>query len=103
MIINVSCLSNILRKKDTNIAISNGNPQKMGNHIAANTKNAVNQAKKEEYTIYKDPKLVNIFVKKMCPGLRKIDNTCKPFDKKAFKVLKILLNKQKMKCDVFFV
>lgn len=48
MTTDVSSLADILRGEDTNTAISDGDPQDRGNHIAATTKNAVNRAKKEE-------------------------------------------------------
>lgn len=71
MIMEVSSLTNILRGKDTNIAINNNNPQDKSNYIAASIKNAVNQAKKEEHMINKDLKLVDTFVKKVCFSLKK--------------------------------
>lgn len=92
----VSSLADILRGEDTNIAISNGDPQDKGNHIAASTKNAVNRAKKEEYMINRDLKLIDTFVKKVCSGLKKVGDTCKPLEEEAFRVLENLLGEWKI-------
>ena len=98
----VGSLADILRGEDTNTAISDGDPQDRGNHIAASTKNAVNRAKKEEHTINKDLKLVDTFVKKVCSGLKKVGDTCKPLEEEAFRVPENLPDERKMQCDVSF-
>lgn len=58
----MSNLANILRKKDTNIIINNSDLQNRGIDIVASIKNAMNQAKNEEYMINKDLKVVDTFV-----------------------------------------
>ena len=60
----------------------------------------MNRAKQEEHTINKDLKLVDTFVNKVCSGLKKVGNTCKPLEEEALRVPENLPNKRKMQCDV---
>lgn len=62
----------------------------------------MNQAKKEKYTINKDFKLVDTFVKYVCSDLKKVGNTCKSLEEKIWRVPENLSDKQKMQYNIFF-
>lgn len=45
---------------------------------------------------------MDTFVKKVCSGLNKVGDTCKPLEEEAFRVPENLPDERKMQCDVSF-